>query len=226
VIAQDGQVIDYFGDGLAAMWNAPVEQADHAARASRAAAGMIESLPIVAADWESVLERGSLRLGIGIHTGIVQVGNSGSQHVKKYGPRGTAVHVASRVEAATKRIGVPLVLSGETAAQVSGELRTYRICQAELPGVERPVDLYGILPQLVDAAQIAAVEAYSRGLALFEHGELEQAKEVLAAIADSRVLPTRFLLQHVEQQLGQRNRRRSSDAAESQQRGVIRLEVK
>jgi adenylate cyclase len=118
IIAQDGSVIDYFGDGLAAMWNAPVDQADHAERACRAGRGMIESLPEVAADWQGMLEGGHLRLGIGLHTGIVQVGNSGSRRVKKYGPRGATVHLASRVEAATKAIGLPLVLTGATVTRL------------------------------------------------------------------------------------------------------------
>ncbi len=226
VLAQDGQVIDYFGDGLAAMWNAPEDQADHATRACQTALAMIELLPDVAADWKGLLQRGELRLGIGIHTGIVQVGNSGSRRLKKYGPRGATVHVASRVEAVTKIIGLPLVLSGATTSRLPESIRTYRICCAELPGVDHPLDLFGALPAQTEAAQNAAVEAYQRGLALFEQGDLESAKLALATIAESRILPTRFLLQQVEQQLGQKYRRRSGDKPVSRSAGVIRIDVK
>ena len=55
VMDHDGLVIDYYGDGLAAMWNAPADQADHAELACRAALRMLESLPDVAADWADVL---------------------------------------------------------------------------------------------------------------------------------------------------------------------------
>ena len=101
VMDHDGLVIDYYGDGLAAMWNAPADQADHPELACRAGLRMLEALPDVVADWAGVLDR-ELQLGVGIHTGVVHVGNAGSCRRMKYGPRGANVNLASRVESATK----------------------------------------------------------------------------------------------------------------------------
>ncbi|MEX2315731.1 MAG: adenylate/guanylate cyclase domain-containing protein [Pirellulales bacterium] len=226
VIEQQGTVIDYFGDGLAAMWNAPDDQSDHAERACRAALSMIQSLPDVYADWAGLLEGAKLRLGIGVHTGTVQVGNAGSQQVKKYGPRGAAVHVASRVEAATKKIGVPLVLTGSTAARLSGCFATYRICRAELPGIDKPVDLYAMRSASADVVQIAAIEVYGRALEMLERGELEPAAAVLATLRQTDDPPTRFLSEYIKQQLGQQQGRRNGDKQEGRFRGVIQLNVK
>ena len=77
VVQHDGFVIDYYGDGLMAMWNAPTEQADHAERACRAALRMLATLPTVATEWQRVIHT-ELRIGIGIHTGSAQIGNAGN----------------------------------------------------------------------------------------------------------------------------------------------------
>ena len=118
VMDHDGLVIDYYGDGLAAMWNAPADQAEHAELACRAALRMLETLPDVAADWADVLHK-DLRLAIGIHSGVVQVGNAGSGRRTKYGPRGPNVHLASRAENATKELDVPLVVTQPVAERLS-----------------------------------------------------------------------------------------------------------
>src|SRR5262249_37612049 len=82
-----GVIVDYAGDGILAMWNAPVRQEDHAVRACRAALAMLAELPELNRRWASVAES-PLRLGIGINTGMAQVGNTGSSRKFKYGPHG------------------------------------------------------------------------------------------------------------------------------------------
>jgi adenylate cyclase len=227
VMDHDGMVIDYYGDGLAAMWNAPAEQADHAELACRAAMRMLESLPDVAADWATVLDQHELRLGIGVHTGEVQIGNAGSRRRMKYGPRGANVHVASRVEAATKKLGLPFVISGASAERLSVRFKTYRVCRAQLPGIDAPVDLHGIKPTRTTMACELAIDEYSDALRLFEKGELEQAAAILATIDPQTVVPpARFLAEHIERELGRNKRRRSSDGLPPTSRGIISINVK
>ena len=226
VMDHDGMVVDYYGDGLAAMWNAPADQAEHPELACRAALKMLESLPHVAADWTAILPAAEqLRLGIGIHTGIVQVGNAGSRRRKKYGPRGANVHLAARVEAATKKLFQPLVVSGSTAKRLSNRIATFRICRAQLPGIEEPVDLYAVWPHS-DAELPADCHRYAMALAQFEAGKIETALEMLRQLdpTTSR-LPIEFLAGYIERALGQTGRR-SCDPAPGPFRGVISLNVK
>jgi adenylate cyclase len=143
VMDHDGLVIDYYGDGLAAMWNAPAQQAEHPELACRAALAMLTTLPEVAADWAEVLET-QLRPGIGVHTGRVQVGNAGSRQRAKYGPRGPNVHLTSRLEKATKEWGVPLLVSGSTASRLSNRLHARPLGHAQLAGFEEPIHVYTI----------------------------------------------------------------------------------
>ena len=68
IVEHGGVVVDYIGDGLLAMWNAPAAQPDHAALAAHAALAMLEELPGLNADWQGTLGT-PLGLGLGLNTG-------------------------------------------------------------------------------------------------------------------------------------------------------------
>jgi len=226
VIEHNGLVIDYYGDGLAAMWNAPTDQPEHAELACRAALRMLETIPEIATAWADSLE-GDLRLGVGLHSGAVQVGNVGSRQRVKYGPRGPNVNLASRVEAATKLIGLPLLVTGSVVAQLSSRLLTYRVCRAEFPGIRSPIDLFNIMTPSADAATRAAIAAYDKALKLFEQGDLDQANDELRGInRDSAAVPAAFLAEQIEHATGTRKRRRSTDESTHSAAGVVKLRVK
>jgi adenylate cyclase len=161
IMDADGVILDYFGDGLAAFWNAPLPQADHALRACRAALAMCGSLPEISADWHMVTDC-PLRMGIGIHTGTALVGNAGSQARIKYGPRGSAVNLASRVQSATRQLGVPILLTKATAAQLSGKLPTRSLSRQTLPGFAEPVELCELLSSEPIATSPSLIAAATR----------------------------------------------------------------
>src|SRR5690606_35732790 len=67
ILDEGGAIVDYAGDGILAMWNAPILQPDHATRACRAALAMADELPDLNKKWNSAAG-GQLRAGIGINT--------------------------------------------------------------------------------------------------------------------------------------------------------------
>src|SRR5262245_30680855 len=77
IIAEGGVIVDYAGDGILAMWNAPAPQDDHAQRACRAALAMLKEIPRFNERWQATIG-GPVVLGVGINTGIARVGNTGS----------------------------------------------------------------------------------------------------------------------------------------------------
>jgi adenylate cyclase len=144
IVQQGGVIVDYAGDGILAMWNAPLPQPDHAERACRAALGMLEEMPGLNARWEGVVGN-PLQLGIGLNTGTAHIGNTGSSRKFKYGPHGHTVNLASRVQDATKRLGANILISSSTLAQVSGLFLTRSAGPVEIAGVKEPVLLHELL---------------------------------------------------------------------------------
>lgn len=197
----DGVIIDFYGDGLSAFWNAPLDQPEHALLACHAGMEMIRCLPQLNRLWaERVGEE--LRIGIGIHTGVARVGNSGSRRRLKYGPRGATVNLASRLENVTKQIGIPLLVSRETACLVESSYHAQRIIRTTLDGISEPTDIFRIIPgQRPECEQV--LQSYESALHHFEAGNLERALSLLEhqAQASPDDPATKYLLGVVLQQL-------------------------
>jgi adenylate cyclase len=226
VLENEGYVVDYYGDGLCAMWNAPNDQQHHADLACGSALRMLEALPAVTADWLALIQR-PLRLGIGVHTGLMHVGNAGSSRQMKYGPRGPNVHLASRVEAATKELDIPLVATQPTAKHLSDRFTSNRICRATMPGLQQPVELYAVRLSQQDAALRNAWDAYDTALRQFEQAQFQDAADTLATMDATIVgLPSAFLLERVQREIGRQQRRRSTDKPVAYPCGVIPLSAK
>jgi adenylate cyclase len=163
----DGVVVDYMGDGLMAMWNAPADQAEHAVKACKAALAMLGDLPELNETWKDRLGM-PLRLGIGLNTGRALCGNTGSKQKFKYGPLGHTVNLASRVEGATKHFGVPLLITGSTRALLGSSFATRRLCKARVVGITEPVDLYELYAETASPEWIARRDMYEGALAEYE----------------------------------------------------------
>ena len=198
-----GVVIDYYGDGMSAFWNAPVDQPDHATLAVRAGIAINQEMAALNDVWS--IEIGQrLRVGIGIHSGNAQVGNSGSQNRLKYGPQGTTVNIASRLEQTTKKLGVNIVISGETANQMDDDFIAQKICSAKLSGIQNITALFTPV-ETADYSKLAEYYlSYDKALELFELGEHYEALSVLTEIADPQQTPQpmlSFLLTEINSQL-------------------------
>lgn len=104
VFAHRGTLEDFIGDEVVALFGTPVEQSDDAARAIACAEAIRRSV----ADWNAEREARSLvavKIGIGVHTGDVVVGTTGTETRLKFTVIGNTVNVASRLQAATRDLG-------------------------------------------------------------------------------------------------------------------------
>lgn len=201
IIAEhDGVVIDFCGDGISAFWNAPVDQPQHTLLAVRAAQEILAALPDLNSIWSHRLSH-RLRAGIGIHCGPAQVGNSGSSTRLKYGPQGSTVNIASRLESATKGIGLPLIVSEDVAEKVAQHYYGRRICQTSLSGLSAPLHLFELIDKPVSKSALDQISKYDESLALFEGEKYSEAISLLCELnIDRPDAAAEYLLKQAMQQ--------------------------
>jgi len=142
--AEGGIVKQFTGDGVMALFGAPVAHADDPARAVRAALGLIERLEVVNARL-SAEHALSLKVGVGIHTGEVVAGRIGPDTRVEYGVVGDPVNLASRIEGLTKELQATILVSSTTARRLGAEFVLGRTAVLPVKGKQRPVEVVEVV---------------------------------------------------------------------------------
>ena len=114
VHATDGTVVKYIGDAIFAFWNAPEPQPDHAVRACEAAL-RFRKLSSQELRGKKLITR------IGLHTGVANVGNFGSETRVDYTAIGESINLASRMEGLNKYLGTSVLITGDVKQEI-GEI--------------------------------------------------------------------------------------------------------
>jgi len=111
IFTNGGTIIQFAGDAIVAVWNAPVEQPRHALAAARTALEMQRAIEAIVAEDPSLP-----RFRVGIATGAALVGNVGSEQLRNYVAHGDAVNLAARLQ--TGAIAGQVVVSAPTYALI------------------------------------------------------------------------------------------------------------
>jgi len=143
VHANQGTLDKFIGDAVMAIFGAPLAYENHAERACRAALAMLDALEALQARWTAE-GREVFRIGIGINSGEMVVGNLGSEQVFNYTVVGDGVNLASRLESLTKEFGVPIVISESTYTAVQHVLAGRFLGEVRVKGKAAAVKVYAL----------------------------------------------------------------------------------
>ena len=173
---QRGTIDKYMGDAIMAFWGAPVKDYSHARHALDAGMQILDRLEGVNAQ---CVERGwpEIQIGVGINTGMMSVGNMGSEFRKAYTVLGDTVNLGSRLEGLTNGYGVWLIVSESTKAAVP-EYAYREIDRVRVKGKDKPVVIYQplCLAEDLDKHWKDELELYREALRLYRSQEWDAAE--------------------------------------------------
>ena len=185
IIYQHGGTIDkYIGDAIMAFWGAPLPDPDHAAHAVQAALAMQARMVVLRQEF-AAQGLPEMRIGIGINSGIMRVGNMGSTFRIAYTVMGDAVNLASRLEGLTRQYGIWVIAGQETQrlvpATVWRELDLVRV-----KGKNEPVAIFEPHGDKQSLEKITDddIALFNNVLVSYRNGEWDTAEFALRQLAD------------------------------------------
>ena len=178
-----GTIDKYIGDLVMAFWGAPVEDPDHALHCIQAAMQMLKATEEISAVFVSE-GLPAISVGIGINSGLMNVGDMGSKYRRAYTVLGDAVNLASRLESSTKYYGVSLIV-GERTRELALEHFLWReLDLVKVKGKDYAVKIYQPLcliekatPELKEELQLL-----EEGLKAFRTQDFAQSKKIFTQL--------------------------------------------
>lgn len=189
VQAHGGFVDKFIGDGVLAIFGAPLARENSSADAVRASLAMIKSLRD---DPLFIGGDGRISIRIGLHRGDAIVGNIGSSQRFNYTVMGDAVNVASRLEGVGKHYGIPIVVSEQVQEAAAAEFAFRELDFIRVVGRNQPVRLFQPLDP--DVAVRLDLDAFAAALLLWRKGAFAEAAAAFALLAqDGDELASRYV---------------------------------
>ena len=182
-----GTIDKYIGDAIMAFWNAPLFIENHATKACQAALDMFDALNKV----NFALRQESLpilKIGIGINTDVVSVGNMGSDQRFDYTVMGDGVNLASRLEGLCKPYGICIIVS-EAVVRASEGFLFAPIDKVAVKGKTEPVCIYALLPE----GQEKMAEQIKSAYQAYQSQQWDEALMLYGVLENMEVLRTLYM---------------------------------
>ena len=157
-----GTIDKYMGDCIMAFWGAPIKDENHARHGVQSAFEMLKAMELLNTEF---IKKGwpPIKVGIGLNSGRVSVGNMGSEIRLAYTVMGDAVNLASRLEGITKEYGAAIIIGHETRLQLP-DVIAREVDKVRVKGKDIPVQIYEPL-----GFEGTVSEEHLAALALFEN---------------------------------------------------------
>jgi len=184
VVRHRGTIDKYIGDSVMAVWGAPARSQTHAFDALSAALDIQEEIRELNQHYE---DDGlpTIQVGVGVSTGLANVGTLGSQYRMDYTVVGDMVNVAQRLEAQTRKYHVPIIASDETVKALP-DLLFRELDTITMKGRSQAVTMYQPLgdSKSTDAATQAHLAMHREAMEASKSGDWSRAKTLFTQLRD------------------------------------------
>ncbi|MEY2953861.1 MAG: hypothetical protein RLZZ401_1948 [Pseudomonadota bacterium] len=198
--ANRGTIDKYMGDCVMAFWGAPVGLPNHAELAIKSALRMVE---VIHALNQSQLAKGlpEIGIGIGLNTGMMCVGDMGSQERQAYTVIGDAVNLGSRLEGLSKNYGVEIVVSASTR-KLGTDFVWHELDRVRVKGKQEAVAIYTPLGPAGAASPdlLTELKTWAMFLQSYRGQDWEQCDLLLLNL--QRLNPHKYLYHLYQERLG------------------------
>ncbi len=181
VLENGGMLDKYIGDAVMAFFNAPIDIKYHADASCNSALEMIERLNILNIELE---KEGitPIKIGIGINSAEVVVGNMGSDTRFNYTVIGDGVNLASRIEGLTKNYGIEILITEFTVAKLHSSFLYREIEPVKVKGKDKAVLLYELMANNTQLDNLK--KGYDKALYIYKNGDLSKAKILFSSLVE------------------------------------------
>jgi adenylate cyclase len=180
-----GTIDKYMGDCIMAFWGAPIKDAEHARHGLISAFEMLTAVELLNTEF---IQKGwpPIKVGIGLNSGRVSVGNMGSEIRLAYTVMGDAVNLASRLEGITKEYGAAIIIGDETRKQLP-DLIAREVDKVRVKGKDIAVKIYEPLgfEGTVSGEKLAALRLFDRALAAYRSQQWNEAQSQFEFLLDN-----------------------------------------
>jgi class 3 adenylate cyclase len=143
VVGNKGTVNQFEGDGFMAIFGAPVQRDGHREHAVRAALEMVDLLTGFNAE-QAAQNKVQINIGIGIASGRVIAGYTGTQHRATYTCVGDTVNIAARIEAHTRVVGYPILVDQYTSEGLPEDIHREPLGPMLFKGKQQPIHIFAV----------------------------------------------------------------------------------
>lgn len=184
ILENNGTLDKYIGDAQMAFWNAPLDETIHCKESVKAALEMLDELKV----FNDVITKEGIPafgMGVGINTGVVVVGNMGSEQRFDYTCLGDAVNLASRLEGQSKNYGVMLVIGPITESRLEGTAFSLELDLIAVKGKKDAVRIFTAFynpPEAEMAQWLSDKEEHNQMLKIYRNQDWTKALKVVESL--------------------------------------------
>lgn len=183
VMEHRGLVDKYIGDAVMAFWGAPIPNPNQSMDSCRTAIRMIKALNKLNEHWKSANVSHAIKIGVGINTGEVIVGNFGSKSRFNYTILGDEVNLASRLESLNKAYGTEIIISESVKLEIESDpnITTRELDLITVKGKKKPVLIFEVI---VNSLSPQVLEHFGRGREFYNQGKWDEAIKEFSFVTD------------------------------------------